>query len=212
MPLETYKAYSLLSEKQFDENDTIIRGWATTVTPDRIDDVVVPDGVVFRTDDVKLLMHHDHRLPVGTVKFGKPTKKGLPFEARLPDVKEEGLVRDRVREAIHSIRYNLISAVSIGFRALQGGVEVMKNGGLKFNSWEMIELSLTPTPMQPEAVFAAVKSFNQDGRLPRDVIDAIKAHDANLPEKLNGGYVIRPVRQEIKTLRNPDGSFRLRGQ
>jgi hypothetical protein len=33
-----------------------------------------------------------------------------------------------------------------------------------------------------------------------------------LPEKKNGGYVIRPVRQEIKTLRNPDGSFRLRGQ
>lgn len=177
MSNEIFKAYSLLTEKSFEDGDSVIRGYATTVTPDRVNDVVVPDGVVFRTPDIKLLMHHDHRLPVGTVKFGKPDKKRLPFEARLPDVKEEGVVRDRVREAIHSIRYNLISAVSIGFRALEDGIELLKSGGIKFTKWEMIELSLTPTPAQPEAIFAAVKSL--DGKpLSREAIDLIRAADS----------------------------------
>jgi HK97 family phage prohead protease len=211
MSEQVYKAYSLLTEKSFEEGDAVIRGFATTPTPDRVADVVVPEGVVFRTNDIKLRLYHDTRMPVGQVSFGKPTKKGIPFEARLPDVKEDGTVRERVNEARHSIKYNLISAVSIGFRALEGGIEIMKNGGYKFNSWEMIELSLTSVPANPEAVITAMKSIG-DGTLPRDVIDAIKATDRSLPEKRNGGYVIRPVRQEIKTLRNPDGSFRLRGQ
>lgn len=153
-----YKGYSLLTEKSFGDGDSIIRGYATTPTPDRVLDVVVPEGVVFRTQDIKLHLYHDTKLPVGQVAFGKPTKKGIPFEARLPDVKEEGTVRDRVNEARHSVKYNLISAVSIGFRALEGGIEIMKNGGYKFNLWEMIELSLTSTPANPEAVITAFKS------------------------------------------------------
>lgn len=179
---EIFKAYSLLSEKSFEDGDSVIRGYATTPTPDRVDDIVVPDGVVFRTTDIKLLMHHDRTLPVGNVKFGRPEKKGLPFEARLPDVKEDGIVRDRVNEARHSIKYNLISAVSIGFKPLQDGVELLKNGGLKFTKWEMIELSLTPTPMNPDAIFAAVKSMGQS--LPQDVVRLIRAADRGGAVKL----------------------------
>lgn len=153
-----YKGYSLLTEKSFDDGDSVIRGYATTPTPDRVLDVVVPEGVVFRTQDIKLHLYHDTRLPVGRVAFGKPTRNGIPFEARLPEIKEEGTVRERVNEARHSVKYNLISAVSIGFRALEGGIEIMKNGGYKFNLWEMIELSLTSTPANPEAVITAFKS------------------------------------------------------
>jgi len=170
-----YKAYSLLTEKQFDENDTVIRGWATTITPDRISDVVMPDGMILRTDDIKLHLYHDPRLPVGTTTFGKPTKKGVPFEARLPNVKEEGTVRQRVLEAVHSLKYNLISAVSIGFRAMEDGIELMKSGGLKFTKWEMIELSLTSVPANPEAIILASKSMTQP--LPRDVLDALRSAD-----------------------------------
>lgn len=178
MTEKKFRAYSLLTEKSFDDGDAVIRGFATTPTPDRVLDVVVPEGVIFRTRDIKLHMHHDTRMPVGTVAFGKPTSKGIPFEARLPDVKEEGLVRERVNEARHSIKYHLISAVSIGFRALDGGVEVMKNGGYKFNSWEMIELSLTSVPMNPEATFQSVKSMNPCDPIPSDVLRQIAAADA----------------------------------
>lgn len=170
----TYKGYSLLTEKSFEDGDSVIRGYATTPTPDRVLDVVVPEGVMFRTQDIKLHLYHDSRMPVGQVSFGKPTKKGIPFEARLPEIKEEGTVRDRVNEARHSVKYNLISAVSIGFRALENGIEIMKNGGYKFNAWEMIELSLTSTPANPEAVFSVVKSLEAGERLPDDVLEAIR--------------------------------------
>jgi HK97 family phage major capsid protein len=50
--------------------------------------------------------------------------------------------------------------VSIGFRALEGGVELLKEGGLKFNSWEWLELSLVPIPAQPEAVIQSFKSMD----------------------------------------------------
>ena len=204
---ETYKAFSLLTEKSFEDGDTVIRGFASTPTPDRVLDVVVPEGAVFRTQDIKLHMNHDTRQPVGNVKFGKPTRQGIPFEARLPDVKEAGIVMDRVNEARHSIKYNLISAVSIGFRALEDGIERLKSGGLKFTKWEMIELSLTSTPCNPEAVFAAVKALESGERLPEAIIQAITQGDAkarrdlrltgiplvqqrkSAPDKLEGGAV-----------------------
>lgn len=154
-----YKAYSLLSEKAVDPVSRIVRGIATTPTPDRVDDVVVPDGVVYRTNDFKLHLYHDSKKPVGQVMFMKGTAKGIPFEASIPDVQEDGVVRDRVNEAWHSLKYNLISAVSIGFRALEDGIEIMKSGGIKFTKWEMIELSLVSTPANPEAIITAVKSM-----------------------------------------------------
>ena len=174
--MNVQRAYSLLTEKTFDDDGSVVRGIATTPTPDRVSDIVVPEGVVFRTKDIKLHLYHDHKLPVGTVRFGKPTSKGIPFEAWLPDVTEEGVVRDRVNEAKHSLKYNLISAVSIGFKPLKDGVELLKSGGLKFNLWEMLELSLTSTPANPEAIITSVKSMD-DGRMSADVLEQIKSLD-----------------------------------
>lgn len=154
-----YKAYSLFSEKAVDDGSRVICGYATTPTPDRVDDVVVPDGVVYRSKDIKLHLYHDSRLPVGQVSFGKATSKGIPFEARIPEVVEAGVVKSRVDEAWHSVKYNLISAVSIGFRAMEDGIELLKSGGLKFTKWEMIELSLVSTPANPEAVISGFKSM-----------------------------------------------------
>lgn len=173
---EIYRAYSVLTEKSFDEGDAVVRGIATTPTPDRVSDIVVPTGAVFRTRDIKLHLYHNTTMPVGQVTFGKPTNKGIAFEARIPEVTEEGVVRDRVNEARHSLKYNLLSAVSIGFRALDGGVEFLEDGGLKFTSWEMIELSLTSVPANPEAIIQTVKSLN-GAPLPRDIIRSIKLAD-----------------------------------
>lgn len=200
-----YKAYSLLTEKAFEDGDSVIRGYATTPTPDRVADVVVPEGVVFRTRDIKLHLYHDTRLPVGQVSFGKPTSKGIPFEARIPEVTEEGIVRDRVNEAKHSIKYNLISAVSIGFRALQDGIEVLKTGGLKFTKWEMVELSLTSVPANPEAVFAAAKSMDPRQKMPEHMLRALKAMTPYIP----GAAVslVQAARPEDSGL--PAGSVRL---
>lgn len=79
-----------------------------------------------------LLWQHQSGAPVGNVTFAKPTKQGIPFVAQLPIIKEAGNLKDRVDEAIQSLKYKLVAAVSIGFRALKDGVERIEGGGYKF--------------------------------------------------------------------------------
>lgn len=153
----TMKAWSLLEVKDVSEERRVIRGIATTPTLDRMGDVVNPEGAVFR-GPVKLHLYHKHDMPVGQVNFERATKKGIPFEAMIPDVKEDGVVRDRVNEAWHSVKYRLLDAVSIGFKPLEDGVELLKSGGLFFKAWEMLELSLVGVPANPDAVITAFKS------------------------------------------------------
>jgi HK97 family phage prohead protease len=107
-------------------------------------------------------LNHDSRQPVGSVDFAKPTKTGIPFTASIPDVAEPGIVKDRVDEAWHSIKYKLIGAVSIGFRVVNDAYEQMTNGGLLFKEWEWLELSLVAIPAQPDAVIQSFKSMNPD--------------------------------------------------
>ncbi|WP_295802152.1 HK97 family phage prohead protease [uncultured Microbulbifer sp.] len=156
------KAYSLMQVKAVDDEKRIITGMATTPTPDRVGDVVEPAGAVFR-GPINLHLYHKHDLPVGNVEFGKATKTGIPFTATLPHVIEAGNVKDRVEEAWHSVKYKLLGAVSIGFRAMEDGVELLKSGGLRFTKWEMLELSLVSVPANPEAMLSSFKSADPAG-------------------------------------------------
>ena len=63
-------------------------------------DIVEPLGITF-ANPMPLLLHHDHRLPVGTVTFGTPTAKGVEFEATIASIKEPGVLKDRTDEAWH---------------------------------------------------------------------------------------------------------------
>jgi HK97 family phage prohead protease len=158
-----HRAYSVLHVKDVSVDDEVvrIRGIASTPTTDRMGDIVEPMGAKFALP-MKLLWQHKHSEPVGNVTFAQPTAKGIPFEAELPVIKEAGRLKDRVDEAIHSLKYNLVSAVSIGFQAIEGAVERMKSGGLRFKEWEWIELSLVTIPANSEAVITAVKTIDQE--------------------------------------------------
>lgn len=150
------RAWSLLEIKQVDEEQRVVHGVATTPTVDRVGDIVVPEGAQIR-GRIKLHLYHKHDMPVGHVQFGKPTKSGIPFTASLPEVAEAGTVRERVNEALHSLKYKLLDAVSIGFRSIES--EPIKGSyGTRFTKWEMLELSLVGVPANPEAVVTAFKS------------------------------------------------------
>lgn len=154
----TQKAYSLLEIKAFDDDLREIRGIATTPSPDRVDDIVEPLGMKF-AQEMPFLLHHDRSLPVGTVRFGKPTKNGIPFTAIIPKVAEDGIVKMRVDEAWHSVKYKLITAVSIGFRCLNGAYESLKSGGIRYLETECLELSLVTIPANADATITSVKSL-----------------------------------------------------
>lgn len=160
--MEKQIAYSLLTVKEVSEDQRIIRGMATTPEPDRVGDIVEPMGVTFKNPSPLLWMHM-HDLPVGSVTFGKPTEKGVPFEAKLPRVSEPSQLKARIDEAWESIKAGLIRAVSIGFRPLEYSV-IEDTGGLRFTRSELHELSLVSVPANAGATITQIKSFDREIR------------------------------------------------
>lgn len=194
-----HRAYSILDVKNVTEDDefVFIEGVASTPATDRMGDVVEPLGAQFKTP-MPLLWQHRHAEPVGHVTFATPTKTGIPFKARLPRIAEAGRLKDRVDEAIHSLRYKLIAAVSIGFAPIEGAMEVLKTGGIRFKQWEWLELSLVTIPANAEAVITSVKSAEA---IPQDVIDQIKSIDTQ--QRAASG---KPQRRVVRLVTTPGDS------
>jgi HK97 family phage major capsid protein/HK97 family phage prohead protease len=151
------RAYSILTVKAVQEDQRIIRGTATTPTPDRVFDVVEPLGVKFK-NPLPLLHQHDTSAPVGTVKFDKPTKTGITFEARIPKIDEPGLLKDRVDLAWAEVRAGLVTAVSIGFRPIE--TNRMDDGGIRYVESEVMELSLVTVPANADCTISMIKSLD----------------------------------------------------
>src|SRR5690348_9086168 len=104
------RAYSVLEIKAVDEDKRVIRGVATTPTVDRVGDIIDPLGVKF-TNPMAFLWQHRHDQPIGQVKFDKPTKSGINFEAEIAKTDEPGTLKDRLDEAWQSIKMGLVKAV-----------------------------------------------------------------------------------------------------
>lgn len=152
------RAYSFLEVKSFDDEARVITGMATTPAVDRVGDVVEPMGVQYK-NPLPLLWQHNHDLPVGTVEFGKPTSKGVPFTATIAKVDEAGTLKDRLDEAWQSVKAKLVRAVSIGFRSLDS--EPIKGSyGTRYKSTEVFELSLVTIPANASATIQTIKSFD----------------------------------------------------
>lgn len=152
------RAYSVLEIKSVDEEHRVIRGVATTPTPDRVGDIVEPLGVKFK-NPMPLLWQHNSSQPVGKVKFDKPTDEGITFEATLASISEPGTLKDRLDEAWQSIKLGLVRAVSIGFRSLEHAF--MEDGGIHFLKSEVLELSLVTIPANSEATITSIKSIDR---------------------------------------------------
>lgn len=151
------RAYSILTVKAVEEDQRIIRGTATTPSPDRMGDVVDPLGIKFK-NPLPLLHQHQSKAPVGTVKFDKPTKDGIQFEARLPKVDEPPSLKDRVDTAWAEIKLGLVRAVSIGFRPIE--YSFMDDGGIHFIASEILELSLVTIPANQDATIQVIRSID----------------------------------------------------
>jgi HK97 family phage prohead protease len=171
---EIMRAYSLFEVKALDGEQRTFTGWATTPAMDRVGDTIDPLGATFKNPLV-LLHQHNRDEPIGSVVFKKPTAKGIEFEARIPDVVEPGLLKDRVDMAWGEIKYGLVRAVSIGFRPIK--YAFADNGGVDYQEIEVMELSSVSIPALPQAIITSVKSMS--GRpLPREIIRSIKLADA----------------------------------
>lgn len=177
------RAFSVLNVKNIDDEKREITGIASTPATDRHGDIVDPLGMSFEAE-IPLLLHHMHSMPVGKAYLGKATKNGVPFRAVLPVIEEEGDLKKRVDEAWHSVKYELIRAVSVGFNS--SDYDVMSTGGIHFKKTSVYELSLVTIPANSQATIATIKSFDDEHYSRRDDVKTEKGSKANmtLKEKL----------------------------
>lgn len=155
------RAYGLLELKSVDEERREISGLATSITADRMGDVVVPDGAEFKLP-LPLLTQHDSSQPIGEVYEAEVNSRGIRIKARIPQ--DTGL--EYVETAWKQIKARLVRGLSIGFRSLKHEPLDAERpwDGFKFVSWEWLELSAVTIPANAQATIQTVKMF--DGTAP----------------------------------------------
>lgn len=153
------KAYSLLQVKSFDDEKRIIKGIASTPSPDRADDIVDPQGAKFALP-IPFLWQHMHSQPIGEVTEAIVTDKGIEVTVQIAKIEEDGKLKDRIDEAWQSIKSGLVKGLSIGFRGLTVE-DIPRSWGLHFKEWEWFELSAVTIPANAEASITEIKSISK---------------------------------------------------
>lgn len=119
-----------------------IRGMASTNSVDRQGDVVVPDGGTWQLP-VPLLWSHQHSVPVGWVHDIEVRGAGLWVECEFAEGVGDA---DRIWAMVDQ---GLVTSFSIGFRPIKS--EPIRSGGLRYNEWELLEISVVVVPANASA-------------------------------------------------------------
>ncbi len=180
--MEMQRAYSVLELKDVDEDARVITGIATTPSPDRAADVVLPEGAVFKLP-LPLLWQHRSDQPIGHVTQAKVTKNGIEIVAEIA----QG-VHDDIERAWKYIKAGLVRGLSIGFRGLDTE-QIPNSWGVIFEKWEWLELSAVTIPANAEATITSVKQFDVGGDKRAD--DEIPAPPETAAAPGNGGRVVK---------------------
>ena len=155
-----HKSFGLFEIKAVDEEKRTFTGVASTPNQDRSKDIMIPKGAKFQLP-MPLLFHHDMRQPIGHVTEAKVTEKGIEVTLHIPEIKEDGRLKERVNEAYQSLKYDLVKGLSVGFIPNWDEAEMIKGGGIQFNSWEWYELSLVTIPCNRESETDFKKAFEE---------------------------------------------------
>lgn len=125
-----------------------IRVIASDATPDRMGDILDPNGVElsqYRRNPI-VLAQHDAGQPIA--RCGSIAVDGDKVVA-LIDFPPEG-VSARSDEYLRLCKAGILGAVSVGF--LPHEWEPIRGAGYRFTRWEMLELSIVSVPANPSAL------------------------------------------------------------
>ncbi|MBJ9675231.1 phage major capsid protein [Burkholderia gladioli] len=149
------KAFSRFSMKSLDDGARVITGVASTPTPDRVGDTVVPSGIKFNVP-FPLLWQHDPSKPIGTVTKMTITDAGAEVEATIAPAGTAAYID----EAYALIKAGLVPGLSIGFRPLEAEYD-KTTGGFLITTCELFELSAVTIPANADANIATIKSHDK---------------------------------------------------
>jgi HK97 family phage prohead protease len=187
------RAYSLLEIKEVDDDARIIRGLATTPTPDRAGDIVKPEGAEY-TLPLPLLWQHNSSQPIGHVTQAKVTKKGIDIVAQIA----KG-VSEEIDRAWTLIKARLVRGLSIGFRGLDTE-QIPNSWGVIFQKWEWLELSAVTIPANSEATIQSIKSIDTEVRAATGIKDEVREEAGDPPTGVKPVRVVKlaPARDRAK--------------
>ncbi|AVJ17210.1 phage major capsid protein [Serratia sp. MYb239] len=153
------RACTLMKVKAINEDERVITGIASTPSPDRDGDIMEPDGAKFRSD-TPFLWQHDRSQPIGSCT-PRMVKEGLEITAKLvkPTPDMPSLLIARLDEAWASIKSGLVKGLSIGFRPIE--YAFIDDGGIRFLSWDLLEVSAVTIPANAECSIQTVKSYDR---------------------------------------------------
>lgn len=186
------KATIDLSVKALDDDQRLIEGWATRPEEDRVGDIVLPKGAVYKLP-LPFLLDHDHRKSVGEVDRVEVTDKGIRFWAHIKKISEPGEVKDMCDTAWALVKNGLRRSVSIGFKALDAE-QIPNTYGIKVKKWEWLELSAVTVPALATASITNIKGYSQD------YVSVLPLINPNAP--------VRLIKAEPET-KNLNGAVRL---
>jgi HK97 family phage prohead protease len=150
------KAYSLIDITKAvtaDGGDVTITGIASTIQPDRSNDIVDPSGAKFKLP-MPLLWQHDHTDPIGVINKARQTPNGIEIEATIKPV------TSKIKSYVDMIKAGLVRGLSIGFRPLK--YKQIKGGGVHYTEFEWYELSCVTLPCNAESNITNVKRFDSE--------------------------------------------------
>lgn len=149
------KAFSRFEVKNLDDGSRVLKGIASTPTPDRAGDTVVPEGIQFKTP-FPLLWQHDPSKPIGTVNKMTVTAAGAEVEATIAPAGTAAYID----EAYNLIKAGLVPGLSIGFRPIDAEYD-KATGGFLIKSCELLELSAVTIPANADAAVQSIKAHDK---------------------------------------------------
>ena len=194
------RACTLMTVKSVNEDERIITGIASTPSPDRDGEILEPEGAIFRSD-TPFLWQHDHSQPIGTCT-PKMVKEGLQITAKLvkPTADMPSQLIARLNEAWASIKAGLVRGLSIGFRPIE--YSFLDEGGIRFLSWDLLEVSAVTIPANAECSIQTVKSFDRQflaaSGNTKPVVKTSKTAGATAPNTKKGNNSMN-IAEQIKS-------------
>lgn len=145
-----YKSYTT-ENNSFDETERSVVSFISTISPDRYDEIVLPEGV--DTKDYQknpvVLLNHTSPLPIGRNLWLKKEATGIKAKTQFADT-------DLGNDLMKLYRDGFMRAFSIGFKPLKVNFDEQKRK--IYTESELYEYSAVTIPANQDALMLSYKS------------------------------------------------------
>lgn len=158
---------------------------------DRVGDIVERgafSGSLRAPKRVKMLLHHDVRMPVGVWEHLEETSKGLLARGRLNIEKQLG------RDTLSDLKMGVLDGLSIGFRVGKNGSTFDPEADIRrLTKIELLEISIVAMPANDRARVrpGSVKQMIEEGEIPSKRDMEMVLRDVGLSQKLAKSLLAR---------------------